>query len=310
MGNLLATIFPILALAFTGYVAARSEFLRRSDCEALSRFTFNLVIPCLLFINTANSEIPQDLGFSFLLAFYAAVLLMFLVSMLIGRFLYAYSAIQQATFAMGASYSNTTIVGIPLVLQTLGQEALLPLFLIIAIQNLVLFSVGTIAAERENFELTALLKTLFNLFRQLLSSPLTVSLIAGLLFNLLDIPLWQPVQDSIRLLSNAAIPLALFVLGTSLHQYQVKGQINPALMMTLLKLMVLPLLVWFSMFHVFTIDPMWATTAVLGAAMPVGISAYVFASRYQACQATVAAGSLISTVACLLPVLIILALLG
>ncbi len=306
--NLLATIFPILALALAGYVAARRHFLTLRDCETLSRFTFNLVIPCLLFINTANSDIPQGVGMNFLLAYFSATLLLYLLAMIIGRVLYAYSRREQAVFGMGAAYSNTTIVGIPLVLQTLGPDALLPLFLIIALQNLVLFTFGTLAAEGDP-DVSALLRTAGKLLKQLLSNPLTASLIAGLLFNLLEIPIWQPLHESVRLMSTAAIPLALFVLGTSLHQYRIAGEIGPALLMTVLKVMVLPCLVYLFAFHIFSINPAWATTAVLAACMPSGISAYVFAARYQACQATVAAGSLISTLVSLLPVLVVLALL-
>lgn len=164
----LGLIFPILALALAGYLTARSNYLQRSDCETLSRFTFNLVIPCLLFINTATSDIPDDFGLSFLLAFYGAVLLLYLVSMLLAALFFRYNATQQAVFAMGTSYSNTTIVGIPLVLQTLGSDALLPLFLIIAVQNLFLFTVGTLAVERSRLELSALLRTLLNLLQQLI----------------------------------------------------------------------------------------------------------------------------------------------
>ena len=156
----LALLFPILALALAGYISARSGFLQRNDCETLSRFTFNLVIPCLLFVNTATSDIPDDFGLSFLLAFYSAVLLLYGLSMLLGALLFSYNNTQQAVFAMGTSYSNTTIVGIPLVLQTLGPDALLPLFLIIAVQNLLLFTVGTLAVEKSRVQPAALLRTL------------------------------------------------------------------------------------------------------------------------------------------------------
>jgi malonate transporter and related proteins len=306
--SLLEGIFPVLALALAGYAAARSGYLKLPETLALSRFTFNLIIPCLLFVNMVHADIPTNFGVKFLLAFYLPVLFVYLIAVLIARYWLSADATLQSVFAMATTYSNTTVVGIPLVLQMLGNDALLPLFLIIATQNLVLFSLGTIIAEREHFDIKAILQSIARLLKQLLGSPLTASLIAGLTFNLLEIPLFQPLDASLTLMSQAAIPCALFVLGTSLHQYKVGHQIKPALMITGLKLLMLPLLVTLSMLVVFDIDPLWAKTAILGATMPVGISAYVFSIRYHTGEATVAAASVISTLASLLPLTLVLLL--
>lgn len=153
------------------------------------------------------------------------------------------------------------------------------------------------------------MQSITRLLRQLLSSPLTASLIAGLVFNRLAIPLYAPLDASLTLMSEAAIPCALFILGTTLHQYKVGQQIKPALIITVMKVLVLPLLMAVSMLMIFDVDPLWAKTAILGAAMPVGISAYVFSIRYNSGQAAVAAASVISTVASLLPLTLILLLL-
>lgn len=303
---MLEGFFPILLLAMAGYLAARTGFLKETEYLAIARFTFTLVIPCLLFINMVHADIPRNMGLDFLVAFYLPVALLYIVATVLARFIFKANAALQSVMAMGVCYSNTTVVGIPLVLQTLGSDALLPLFLIIATQNLVLFSLGTVFAEREQFDIRSLFASLLRLLRQLLSSPLTVSLIAGLTFNLVGWRLYAPLDVSLSLMSEAAIPTALFVLGTSLHQYQVGRQLAPAMIITALKLAILPLLVWLSMYQIFDIDPLWAKTALLGSAMPVGISAYVFAIRYQTGQPAVAAASVISTVVSLLPLALIL----
>ncbi|MDO8908310.1 MAG: AEC family transporter [Pseudohongiella sp.] len=306
--GLVEGIFPVLTLALAGYLASRSGYLQTPETMALSKFTFNLIIPCLLFVNMVHADIPDNFGVDFLLAFYLPVLCVYLIAVLLARFWLAADTNFQSVFAMATTYSNTTVVGIPLVLQTLGSEALLPLFLIIATQNLVLFSVGTVVAEREHFDVRAMLKSITRLIKQLLSSPLTASLLAGLAFNLLAIPLYQPLDTSMTLMSEAAIPCALFILGTTLHQYKVGHQIKPALIITGLKLLLLPLLMALSMLVAFDIDPLWAKTAILGAAMPVGISAYVFSIRYNTGQAAVAAASVISTLASLFPLTLVLLL--
>lgn len=153
--ELVAGIFPVLALALAGYLVARSGYLQAQETLALSKFTFNLIIPCLLFINMVHADIPDDFGINFLAAFYSVVLGVFLIAVLLARLCLQADASLQSVVAMATTYSNTTVVGIPLVMQTLGNDALLPLLLIIATQNLVLFSVGTIVAEREHFDISA-----------------------------------------------------------------------------------------------------------------------------------------------------------
>ncbi|MAY57227.1 MAG: hypothetical protein CMQ46_01200 [Gammaproteobacteria bacterium] len=299
-------IFPVLALALAGYITARSGFLSINEYQALARFTFNLVIPCLLFINMAHAEIPENFGADFLLAFYVPVLLVYCLTLVTTRFFLKATGTLQSVLALGATYSNTTIVGIPLVLQTLGEQALLPLFLIIATQNLVLFTVATLFAEREQFDLSTLLASIARLLRQLVASPLTASLIAGLAFNLIGLPIYRPLDSALQLMSEAAIPCALFVLGTSLHQYRVGQQLKPAMLITALKLIALPLIMATSMLVVFDVTPLWAKTAILAASMPAGLSAYVFSVRYQTGQATIAAASVISTLLSLIPMTLVL----
>lgn len=105
----------------------------------------------------------------------------------------------------------------------------------------------------------------------------------------------KPLEYSITLLSQAAVPAPLFVLGASLNKYKMRGNISPALVVAL-KMLLLPLIVWLFVFRVFSVDPLWASTALLTAAMPIGISVYVFSQKYQKYEAPIATGIVPSTV--------------
>ncbi|MEX0618951.1 MAG: AEC family transporter [Pseudohongiellaceae bacterium] len=304
-----SVLFPVLSIATAGYSAARFRLFTSGDCDTLARFTFNVLTPCLLFVSTARSDIGLDEGLKFLAGYYLAALGVYALAVVLGKHWFAYGHKEQSVFAMGSAYSNTTIVGIPIVAQALGEEALVPLFLIISVQNLVLFTVGTITGEREHLSTDTVVKTVGKLLRQLMSSPITASLILGLTVNLAGIAIWNPLFDSIELLSQAAIPASLFVLGTSLRQYHVRDQVLPAIVMSVMKIVMLPAAVWFTLFVLFNVDPLWATVGVLGSAMPVGISAYVFANRYQCAHAAVAAGSLISALSSIVTISVLLWLL-
>lgn len=304
--TLLADILPVIVLTLAGYLAARWNWLRTGESATLSRFTFALAIPCLLFLSLATAHIPAATGGGFLLAYYAPVLLVYLLAAALGWWLFRLDAPTRSVLAMGAAYSNTTVIGIPLVVQTLGREALVPLFLLIAVQNLFLFTAGTLVAEFGQGGRHSLRAELRNLIRQLLSSPITASLIAGVAWNVTGLTLPSPAEASLALLADAAIPLALFVLGTSLQQFRIRGALAPALLMTGLKIVALPVLVWLFSFHLFELEPLWAHTALLASALPTGISAYVFAVRYDTGHSLVAAGSLLTAVLGVVPVVLVL----
>ncbi|MEM7026380.1 MAG: AEC family transporter, partial [Pseudomonadota bacterium] len=99
-----------------------------------------------------------------------------------------------------------------------------------------------------------------------------------------------------NLLAGAAVPCALFSVGASLRGYRVAGALRPALLMTVLKLVVHPLVVWLLATQVFDLPPLWVKVVVLMSALPVGVNAYLFAVRYEAGQQENAAAILVSNV--------------
>ncbi|HRP97541.1 MAG TPA: AEC family transporter [Rhodocyclaceae bacterium] len=80
-------------------------------------------------------------------------------------------------------------------------------------------------------------------------------------------------------------------------------------MLVALKTIVHPLLVWLLATRVFDVPPLWTMTAVTLAALPAGITPYLFAQRYNACQATTASAVFLSTVLSVLTLTVLLFLL-
>ena len=98
------------------------------------------------------------------------------------------------------------------------------------------------------------------------------------------------------MLSRAALPCALFILGASLRSYKLAGHLKEAWTVIALKMVLQPLLVWLLVFPVFHLDPLWGAVAVMVAGMPVGVNAFVFAQQYQVGIPTLSAAILLSTI--------------
>ena len=65
---------------------------------------------------------------------------------------------------------------------------------------------------------------------------------------------------------------------------------------SLIKLVIHPLLIWFVMYHMFSVDANWARSAVIAASMPVAVTAYILAQQYNTYIARTSASILLSTV--------------
>lgn len=281
---IIETLFPIVAIATLAWLSARRQLVSDGEVRALEKITFNFFIPCMLFFGTATADLPKDLDWNLLWAYYLAIFIVYIAGILIAYFHFGSGPARLGVFGMGCAYPNVTILGIPICLELLGEAAFVPIFMIITIHNLLIFSFGTIIAELKREEGKAISAHVWSVFKGVVKNPISGSLVLGALVNFVGLSLYQPLLESLELISRAAIPAALMALGAGMNRYRIRGEIPMALVITAMKLLVLPGLVWFFTTLVFAIDPLWAQTAVLLSCMPVGISVYVFSIRYRCCE--------------------------
>lgn len=299
-------LFPVIAVAALGYAARYYHWLNELEAAAIERISFWFLIPCLLFTGAATAEFPAQMNWSYLGAFYLVVLVVYGVGMLLGRCVYRYTLRELSIFGMGGAYANATVLGIPITLAVLGEQAIVPMLVIICVHNLLIFALGTALAEWQqpahlevsvNAPRASLPAKLWRVFTEMLLNPISGSLLAGSAFNLAGFTLFGPLEATLDLLSQAAIPGAVFGLGAALTRYRVRGKIAEALVMVMLKLLVMPALMWWVMTQLFDVEPFWANTATMIAAMPVGISVYVFSRRYDSCETVAATAIVLSSLA-------------
>lgn len=311
-------IFPVFAIAVVGYTLAAVGLFRPPDTAGLTRYVFSVALPVMLFHSMATVSLPETVRWSFLVAYYLPALAVYLTALMLGRALFGHTRREQAVFGMSAGYSNTVLIGLPVIAAAWGDAALLPLLMIVAIHSGIMFSLTTAIAEsgaarrgartaphggasaaapstaqgagRGGFA-HVLGRTVVGMLR----NPIVVGLAAGLLFNLLAIPLPPPIEQTLGLIRASAVPAALFVTGASLREYRVMGHIGEAVVIIIFKMVVHPLAVWVLATFVFDLPAMWVAVAVVTAALPTGINASVFARKYDAAVAPVVTATLLST---------------
>ena len=301
-------VVPIFGVIIVGYTAGRFRLLDRNAIHGLSLYVFNLAIPILLFRVLATTELPEALPWRYLVGYYACALIFFSVSLRLARFLFGYGRGEAGVFAFGCSYGSFIPLGIPLVLATFGQQAAVPLFILVATQAPVMFPMMTAVQESVDVADKSGLSRLWAMLKGIAANQYLAGIALGVLVNLMGVPLPLPVLDVLQLISQSAAPCALFALGAALSQYRIAGAISASITISILKTLVFPAVVWLVTDRLLDLDPLWQAVLVLLAALPVGINTYLFAEQYRTAVPLAAASTVLSTGLSVITISIILGL--
>lgn len=307
MSAFLDIVLPVFSLLGVGYAAALLGWFDETATKALSRFVFQWALPVMLLSSLSQKGLPSDFAPSYLVAYFASAAICAGLAGLIAARLGRAAAGPRLIAGISASYGNLILLGIPLVLRALGDEATLPLFLLVSVHGPLMMTLFTVLLERGSVDRKAggaLRATL----RGLLGNTILLGLVAGVALGASGLALPAPIAASAELLGRAALPTALFAMGASLASYHIRGAIGIALAIVALKTMAQPIIVWLLVDHLFAIARPWSDVAILLAAMPTGVNAYLFAARYRAGEAEAATAVLLSTAASLVVVSLVLAL--
>ena len=125
-------------------------------------------------------------------------------------------------------------------------------------------------------------------------------MLAGLAWNFGGLGIPEPLDEVLRVLGSAVVPLCLTLIGMSLAYLGLPRPLGGALVLALLKLLVQPALVLVVAHWGFGLTGLPLGVAVMMASLPAGSNALMFAQRYRVLEAEVTATMVLSTLAVLL----------
>ena len=269
--------FAIIAFVVVlGYAIGRANLLGPDAGYVLSRLSFFVLSPALLF--TVLAEADVDALFSNLLPTAASVAVLNVALFLLVAILVWRRAVPEATIgALAAMYANATNMGLPLSAYVLGDPAtsapviLLQLIVVspIALTILDLSTGGKLSVGR--------------ILLQPVRNPLIIASALGFLIALFGIELPADVLRPFELIGGAAVPVILIAFGMSLHGTRVlaAGEYRKdAIVATVLKLVLMPLAAWLLGRFVFGLEGHALFAAVALAALPTGQNVFNYAQRY------------------------------
>ncbi len=302
MGSILAVTAPFFALVLCGWLAARQRVLPEAAIPGLNSFVLYFALPCMLFRFGANTPVLQTLNPT-LLALYllcAALVVGLVVRLTRGPAL----PLKDAAFgALVAAFPNTGFMGVPLLVALLGPAAAGPTICLLA-ADLVVTSTACLAlAEAEGARgqgLAAVRRILAGVAR----NPMPWAIGLGATFSALGWTLAGPADTVVKMLADAASPVALFTIGAVLwragqHAHR-RTPVAQYLPVALVKLLLHPLLLGLLGLAAqrlgAPLDTFTLAVIVLVAALPSASNVSILAERYGADNGRIARIIMASTV--------------
>lgn len=320
MQTILNVIVPIFGLIAVGAFAARMGLLSAAVGDALARFVFVIAVPALLFRTLATSDFGNANPFGIWLAYFSAIAVTWTTATLLARRVFRKDRRTGVIAGISASFANTVFVALPTVQRAYGEDGLEPLLVILSIHLPVMMIVSTLMIERAAIQDAradpaieptrfSLVATVRRVGRNLLRNALVLAILGGLAWRLTGLGLEAHLDELIALLGGTAAPVALFSLGMSLVRFGLSGDLRASLSIAALSLLVMPGLVYL-LGQAVGLSPLWLKAAVVTAASPAGVNAYLFATYFGSGEKLAATSILISTILSVASLALWLTLLG
>ena len=290
-------IFPVIAIIALGFFLVRANMFTSEQNTALNKFVFMIAAPALLFRNVAVTEFPETTPWGLWLSYYLVMFGCMALSIGFARVLLPrISGPDCVIIGFGSSFSNTVMLGIPIILTAFGETAALPLFLVLAFHGLLIFSTGILLMELSTSSPRSLRGAISALPQALSNQTVLIALLAGVLWNMSGLNLPDPADRFLDILGQAAIPLGLVAIGGTLATVPVRRSVGVAAYMSVFKLIVQPAATYGVANFVFGLPPLWVATITLLAAMPTGVLASVLAEQYRSASGAASSSIMVSSI--------------
>ena len=294
----LTVLAPMFVIFGVGFAAGYATSFRKR-AAGLNQFVFFISLPCFVYVAITTAELPDTFPWQvWVLAFvFPAVAFLLLYAGV--RWLTPRHRNHAGALALSATYGNVGYFGIPMTIALLGHDAAIPAVLVHLLHNLV-FLVGypllrgdqehqaADSPARSQYRTSTIQRVSKEIIVRVFYNPVTISTIVGLLVVVFDLSLPGFLTDSLQLLGQTAIPLALFSAGIALHPAWASlrsGRIQLGLVLSGIgiKNIIFPAVTWaLALLMAQNVSADWVATIVLMAAMPMSTSGYILSERYDA----------------------------
>ena len=223
--------FPIFLMMVVGWALKKIKMLDGPSTKVINKIVFRVFLPALLFNDLQEQDFAAIWDNRFVLFCAVATIFSIIIASFIS--LVCKDKSERGEFIQASFRSAAATLGIAFMTNVYDNVAMVALMIIgtVPIYNVVsviLLSITAPGERRGNL--------LGQTLKNLATNPIILSIIAGLLWSLLKLPMPVILGKSITYLGNVASPLALIGLGASFEFAELKERIAPIIIINFNKL--------------------------------------------------------------------------
>lgn len=276
MLSVINTIIPIFAIVLLGCLLRSRGFLPASLVSPLNQLVYYLAIPAMIFRGVAKAPFRTQFDPALILSTLIPLVVVFIIAWGAGR-LFSCGRPYIATFVQASYHGNIGYIGLAVCYYLLGESGFTRASIVAAFLMLLQNVLSVLVLQLYAPQKTGQPRGLF-FFKKVVINPVILSALSGILFSLLHLRLYDPVDRALGILSGMALPLALLVIGASLSFGLVRSNLGMVVASSALKLVVLPAL-GLLMYHVTSIPSGQFLPGLVLLAAPTATITYVMAGE-------------------------------
>lgn len=265
MGVLISAVLPIALVALSGVWVGRAFDL---DLKTLARLNIYVLLPALVLTGLYESTLMLSSAVGIVVGFLIHSTVLYLLSKGLGQVLNLSDDSRKSLVAT-TLLANSGNIGLPFVLFALGEAALDRAVVYLIASAIFVASIGPVFLKGEGSKVGLQIT---------LKMPVFWATLIGIALQALTWPVPIPVDRALQLLSDAAIPTALLMLGIQLSRIRLAFS-GYELFAASLRLIVSPLTAY-GIGRLIGLQGLDLSVLVIQSAMPVAVNTLIWVSEF------------------------------
>src|SRR5574344_1351069 len=269
MEHIFSSLIPIFSLIVIGYLFKKISFPSHDFWPMADKLTYYILMPALLIFTLSKAKIDSSS-----MTFISVCLLAIFITMIILMIFNKISPTQNSSFTsiVQGGIRLNTYVFLALSASIFGDKGLVLAAIIITFAIPFLY-ISIFALYSNNSKID-----FFYLFKSIVKNPLIIACVLGALTNFSEIKIPISIENLLKILSSAALPLGLISIGYTLVLKEIKSAKKDLTVTMIAKFIVLTLIIYILAIS-FSLDNLMIAILVLFAIMPTAPSSFILARQ-------------------------------
>ena len=295
MIDLLNIVSSVFGYILFGFFVNKLQILPKKYIDYFDFTGFNILLPLALIIYFWQVSFPQINSIGLIISFFASGIFISMTGFLISKQFLNFKTDDSALFGLASCFGNTVAMGIPLMYAVLGPINTIPYMILVFFHGIIHFSYTVIIIEVYRNRKKSIVEIFYQILLGIIKNIVLFGMIIGFILNYSNLIVPSIMKEPLDIFVKLALPMVLISLGLALGNFKIRENIYGALLLTILKNFIHPIIAFCLAHFLLELDSLLVIIVTMAAALPSGSQSYYFAYRYNSLQAVVSSNVVLST---------------